>query len=257
MARDRSGLTLLELLIVLVILTALGTMLVPSLSWMGQRSQRLATQENLRRLRELLVNEYQIDMGELPRPRAELVGGASATRVDHPQLVYLFVHPDTHEDGFLGNDFSHPPGTTVLSGRRWNGPYVQHSGMEYFVTDSDSDLTTGTNYTPRYGVGDLGTRVGDPTITDAWGHPIVIQEPDADTDDDGAADIDFDGDGDQDADDIAFARLHSRLVSPGRDGIVDTDPDLLMPNLSQRFDDEIVFLYRHDEFNDAMLELEP
>lgn len=255
--RHNRGLTLLELLVVLVILTALGTLLIPSLSWMGERSQRLATQENLRRLREMLVNEYEIDMGELPRPRADLFAAANSGRVNHPQLVYLFVHPDTHEDGDLTNDFRHPPGTTVLSGRRWNGPYIQHSGMEYFVTDTDNDVSLGTNYTSRYGVGDLTTRVGDPTVTDAWGRPIVIQEPDADTDDDGVADVDLDGDGDQDADDLEFARMHTRLVSPGRDGVIDTDPDLLMPTIGQRFDDEIVFLYRHDEFNDTMLDLDP
>ena len=251
----RSGLTLLELLIVLVILTALGTLLIPSLSWMGERSQRLATQENLRRIREMVVNEYEVDMGELPRPRPAVFAGGSATRVNHPQLVYLFVNPDTHEDGDAANDFLVEG--TVLSGRRWNGPYVQHSGMEYFVTDADTSLATGTNYTNRYGVGDAATRVGDPTITDAWGHPIVFQQPDADTDDDGAADTDMNGDGNTDDADLDYAQLHTRLVSPGRNGRLETAPDALMPTLSERGDDEVVFLYRHDEFNDAMIDLEP
>lgn len=251
----RRGLTLLELLIVLVILTALGTMLIPSLSWMGERSQRLATQENLRRLREMLVNQYQVDMGELPRPRPNLYSGGGATRVNHPQLVYLFVNPDTHEDGDLSNDFIVEG--TVLSGRRWSGPYVQHTGLEYFVTDSDASLATGTNYTTRYGVGDIATRSGDPTITDAWGHPIVIQQPYADTDGDGVADVDVNGDGNTDAADIQYARQHTRLVSPGRNGRLETDPDALMPTLNERGDDEVLFLYRHDEFSDAMLDLEP
>ncbi|MEO1525750.1 MAG: prepilin-type N-terminal cleavage/methylation domain-containing protein [Planctomycetota bacterium] len=253
--KSRRGLTLLELLLVLVILTALGTMLIPSLSWMGERSQRLATQENLRRLREVIVNQYEVDMGSLPRPRSDLFSGGAPTRMNHPQLVYLFVNPDTHEDGDPSNDFNIEG--TVLVGRRWQGPYLQHAGLEYYANDVDGSLATGTNFTVRYGVGNETTRVGDPAVTDAWGHPIVIQEPDADTDDDGIADVDLNGDSATNEADLEFARLHTRLVSAGRDGRLQTDPDLPMPNLAERADDEIVFLYRHDEFSDAMLDLEP
>ena len=238
-AQHRAGLTLLELLVVLIILTALATMLVPTLSWMGSRSQELATQENLRRLRELVVNQYMVDMGELPRPRADISSGGSATRANHPQLVYLFVNPDTHEDGDASNDWT--PVGNMLSGRRWQGPYVQHSGLEYYVTDTDSSLLTGTNFTDRYGVGDPVTRIGDPTVTDAWGQPIVFQEPDAD----GNGTIN------------SLERRHTRLVSAGRNGKVDTPPDTLMPTFLERGDDQVVFLFRHDEDNDHLLDLEP
>ena len=246
-APRRNGLTLLELLIVLVIMTALGTMLVPTLSWMGGRSQRLATQENLRRIRDLVVNEYMVDMGELPRPRIDLTVGGTPIRFNHPQLVYLFVNPDTHEDGIPGNDLLMHG--TILSGRRWQGPYAQHAGMEYFVTDNDISLVTGTNFTNRYGNGDPLSRIGDPTITDAWGHPIVIQEP--------IAVGDVNGDGVVNDEDVRFARMHARLVSAGRNGRIDTNPDILMPNRGERGDDEVLFLFRHDEFSDAMLDLEP
>jgi type II secretory pathway pseudopilin PulG len=246
----RGGLTLLELLVVLVILTALGTLLVPSLSWMGDRSQRLATQENLRRLREVLVNDYLVDMGELPRPRAGLAVGG--TRQDHPQLLYLFVNPDTHEDGDPTNDFIVEG--TVLSGRRWNGPYVMHSGMEYFISDTDGDHALGDNFTARYGNSDLTdptNRIGDPTITDAWGRPIVIQEPTGDV-----SNLNTLTQGSLSPAEIELGRRHTRLVSAGRDGRIDTHPNVLMPTLAERGDDEILFLFRHDEFNDTMLDLE-
>lgn len=237
----RRGLTLLELVITLVILLALSTMVIPVLSWIGQRSQAVATQDNLVRLREVLVNRYYPDMGELPRPRAELTSGGAATRLNHPQLVYLFVNPDKHEDA-LGtvNDFD--VATNMLAGRRWQGPYVTHSGSEYFVTDSDADLAAGTNYTARYGAGDAVTRVGDPTVIDAWGNPIVVQEPDADAS--GGAPT-------------RQERMHARLVSPGLNGIVDVPPDVLMPTLAERGDDLVLYLFRHDEFGDGHLTMEP
>jgi len=248
--RARTGLTLLELLVVLVILLALSTLLIPTIGWLGERSQEVATLENLHRLREMLTNRYLVDMGQLPRPRAELV--ANGTRVDHPQMLFLFVNPDTFDDGDATNDWdtgevhaaSGRP-VTALSGRQWNGPYVQHSGAEYYVTDFDEDYTdpNGTNHTGRYGLGtwapDVADRVGDPAVVDAWSNPIVIQEPDVD-DNDIISDIE---------------RRHTRLVSAGRDGRFDTPPDVLMPTKPERNDDIVLFLFRHDDHGDELLEL--
>ncbi len=230
----RAGLTLLELLVVLVILLALGTLLIPTLGWMGNQSQQVATRESMLRLRELLVNQYIPDMGELPRPRLELTTGGTSGRMNHPQLVYLFVNPDFHENGNPADDFSGP--TTMLSGRRWQGPYPLHTGMKYFVTHTTENPTGFTN---RYGMGDPVTRVGDPTIIDAWGNPIVIQEPDLD--------------GDGVISDIE--RRHTRLVSAGRNGRLETPPDVLMPTQEERGDDVVLFLFRHDEFGDEFLTL--
>lgn len=242
---SRSGLTLLELIVVLVILLALSTLIVPVLSWIGKRSQAIATRDNLVRLRETIVNRYVVDMGDLPRPRKQLVD--NNTRIDHPQLVYLFVNPRYHEDTLgIYNDLQ--VDTNALGAQRWQGPYVTHSGSEYFVTDTDTDLSTGTNYTSRYGVGTLGTtpetRIGDPTVIDAWGQPIVIQEPIL-----GSTPIP--GVTQQ------IARQYARLVSPGPNGNIDTPPDELMPTLAQRNDDLVLFLFRHDEYGDNHLSVEP
>lgn len=236
----RAGLTLLELLVVLVILLALGTLLVPTLGWVGNQSQQIATRESMIRLREMLVNQYIPQMGELPRPRAELTTGGSATRQNHPQLVYLFVNPDYHENGIDGDDWTGPE--TYLSGRSWQGPYPLHSGMEYFVRDTDTDLATGNNFTNRYGLGNETTRVGDPTVIDAWGNPIVIQEPNANLVSGGSA--------------TEIERRHTRLVSAGRDGILTTPPDVLMPTAAERGDDVVLFLFRHDEFGDEFLTID-
>lgn len=241
----RRGQTLLELLVVLVILLAVGTMMIPVLSWLGEHSQQVATRENLLRIRELLINKYYPEMGELPRPRlVRTTGtgpGGEPARMNHPQLVFLFVNPDTHEDGDATNDFITSTGN-LLSGRRWQGPCVSHPGSEFYVTDTDTALATGTNYTSRYGVGDNISRIGDPTLTDAWGNPIVLQEPDINGDPTNVTQIE---------------RQHTRLVSPGKNGILDTPPDVLMPISAQRQDDLVINLFRHDENEDDHLTLNP
>jgi len=224
------GLTLLELLVVLAILIALATLLVPMVSFLGQRSQEVSSHENLYRLQDVLVNHYLADMGELPRPAHHLV--VSGTRRNHPQLAYLFLNPDYHEDGIAGND--HDTSGNLLSQRSWRGPYLLHGGAGYAVTDTDSDAATGTNFTNRYGEN------GDPTVLDAWGRPIVLQEPDAN------------GDGAVDEDEAR----HVRLVSAGPNGRIDADPDLLMPTKTERGDDQVAFLFRNDEYGDAFLKLE-
>lgn len=237
----RRGLTLLELVVVLTILVSLATLVVPIISNLGSKSQQVATRENLARLQDLLVNRYQVDMGELPRPSAATV--AAGTRPNHPQLRYLFVNPDT-EDAMA------TAGTTLLSGRVWRGPYVTHRGWRLpSLTDASTPPVTRPFYryvsvsdAKLYGILDPvgagpATALGDPTIVDAWGHPIVLQEPTAD-------------------------KTYARLVSAGPDGVLDTDPTVLMPDNSLRTagstdtfvgrnDDILFFLYRADQFGDG------
>jgi len=245
----RRGLTLLELLVVLAILISLATIVVPVVSNFGRQSQQVATRENLLRLQELLVNQYMADMksasgsGELPRPN--LAKFPSSTRKNHPQLRYLFVNPDTE-------DVSQAAGTTLLSPRQWKGPYVRHAGARY-VLDAVG------HFTEAYGVGDVWntatppvlTTSGDPTVLDAWGRPIVIQEPNT-TSTPYAPD--------------AVDKTYARLVSAGPNGIIDTPETVRMPTNKvnadgsypedSRGDDIVIFLFRHDEYGNESLKLE-
>lgn len=242
----RSGLTLLEMLIVLTILVALGTIIVPSLSYLGKRSQKLASRENLCRLQDLIVNRYIPDMGELPRPAIdEDTGDVLETgREDHPQLRYLFVNPDRTSDANEYND--QDKATSLLSDRNWQGPYTMHTGAEYDFDDADT-----RNFTTIYGVED------DPVIYDAWGHPIVLQWPTETP----TGVVDEDGDGSTDDEILEIQRRYVRLVSAGPDGVLDTPIDKLMPDDTDsatdgRDDDILVFLFRHDEHGDGYLNLE-
>lgn len=232
------GLTLLELLIVLTILVALSTIIVPTMGYLGRRSQSLAARENLYRLQELVVNRYWADMGELPRPAVDLDENVLETgRLDHPQLRYLFVNPDRAANG--NDPFIYQKSATLLSGRAWQGPYLSHTGARYTVTDTDG---TGDGFTSRYGLDD------DPAVLDAWGRPIVLQVAD-----ESATDLPTDL---GEFTEAQIRRLHARLVSAGPDGRIETPTDVLMPTAADRGDDLVLFLFRHDEDGPDFLNLE-
>jgi len=223
----RSGLTLLELLVVLAILIALATLVTPIISNLGRKSQQISTRENLLRLQELILNRYIPDMGELPRPSTtEITAG---NRINHPQLRYLFVNPDTEDIAKTAN-------ATILSSRHWQGPYLTHGGARYTITG---------NFTTTYGVGDVidsnntYTAHGDPTVLDAWGRPIVIQEPT------GNVTIPING-----TNQTVAGSTCARLVSAGPNGVLDTNRTIGMPTTTDRGDDIIMFLYRHDLYSD-------
>lgn len=234
------GLTLLELLIVLTILVALGTLIVPTMGYLGRRSQTLAARENLYRLQDLIVNRYWADMGELPRPAVDETGAVLETgREDHPQLRYLFVNPDRAAD--TNDPFIYQKSVNMLSGRTWQGPYLSHTGARYTVTDESLD-GSGTGFTDRYGLDD------DPAVLDAWGRPIVLQVPD-----ENATDMP-NGNGEFTPEQIR--RLHARLVSAGPNGRIETPIDRLMPTEAERGDDIVLFLFRYDEYGPDFLSLE-
>lgn len=226
----RRGLTLLELLVVLVILVALATLIVPSIGELGRKSQAVTTRENLQRLQELLVNRYQADMGELPRPAPAVV--TAGTRKNHPQLRYLFANPDTE-------DITHSTNANLLTSRHWRGPYNLHGGARY-------QLLTTLGFTDTYGLGDQGVRTdsgfvpGDPAVLDAWGRPVVIQEP--------CVAGNFTP--------TAEEKTYTRLVSAGADGKIDTPLNVLMPTATQRNDDIVLFLYRSDKHSEDFLRLD-
>jgi prepilin-type N-terminal cleavage/methylation domain-containing protein len=237
----RRGLTLLELLVVLAILVSLATIIVPVIGHLGRKSQELATRENLLRLQDLVTNQYRADMGELPRPNLTVSPG----RKNHPQLRYLFVNPDTE-------DITNLAGTTLSSARQWKGPYVRHGGAKYQIDNNTSpDPAKGEvnrKYTDAYGLSDewstatppVLTSPGDPTILDAWGRPIVLQEPSTGTL--------YTPD--------ATDKTYARLVSAGPNGIIDTPLTTRMPTQTERSDDIVIFLFRHDEYGEGNVNLE-
>lgn len=209
----RRGLTLFELLVVLGILLVLGTLVVPAVNGHLGRSREDITWQSMRRVRDVIMGTYFDDMGQqVPRPGTP---GIAAGRVNHPQLGYLFVNPAYYEDE---NALTEPYDASYDPVARlgWRGPYLLHEGegFSYRV-----ELARG--FSELYGLD------GDPAVLDGWGNPIVLQEPDANND--GAIDLD--------------EQRHVRLVSAGPDGILNTDPNALLPvGTGDRGDDLVLFL---------------
>ena len=203
-----TGLTLFELLAVMGILLVLGTLVVPVVGSRIGQSRDEVTRQSLQRLREAIVGTYHDDMDGLPRPGEAAM---AAGRADHPQLAYLFVNPETHLDG---NSLTRDYDITFdpISRRGWRGPYLLHKGSGFPYTPD-----VGRGFSTRYG------KAGDPAVLDGWGNPIVLQEP-------------------TDTNATAYDRSrHARLVSAGPSGVIDTDPNQLLP--ADRGDDVVLFLW--------------
>ncbi len=209
--RRAAGLTLFELLLVMGILLILGTLVVPVVGDRLGQSREDATRQSLMRVREVITDTYHNDMNDVPRPGSS---ARDAGRPDHPQLAYLFWNPETHRDEDpLTRDYD----TTFdpVSRQGWRGPYLRHQG-DGFVYTRDTDR----GFDKWYG------EPGDPAVLDGWGNPIVLQEPTEPE----ATEYD--------------RRRHTRLVSAGPNGVIDTDPDVLFPD--ERGDDLVLFLWIAD-----------
>ena len=256
----RRGLTLLELVVVLTILVALATLIVPNISFLGQKSQAVTTQESMQRLQDLLVNRctFPTWAARPTRPRrairtqtpisatmsaiswpasttanvavdlstASLSSSSSASlerNPTHPQLRYLYVNPDTETMTWTA-------GATILTPRRWQGPYLEHTGGTYVVS---SGTGTSATFTAEYG------QTGDPSPLDGWGRPIVIQVPTGADPVTGEPGVNY-----------------ARIVSAGPNGVVDTPEDVTMPtpdnSATGRGDDVILFLFHNDLYGSGV-----
>ncbi len=197
------GVTLVELVVVLVILTLMGALVLPSYEYIRRDANERVTEANLNQLRDVIMGApgYYSDMNnEYPWSASD------SSRVNHPQLRYLFYNPDTED---TTNTFD--PITRI----GWRGPYLLNATCEYTVDDT-------RNFSTRFG------ETGDPAVADGWGEPIVIQLP--------AANLN----------NISHNALnHVRLISAGPNRIIDTMTAWITPtsvNNADGNDDIVLFL---------------
>ncbi len=145
-----AGLTLLELLVVLMVLIVVAGVIVPNMTNLkigsdingngGKSPQEIATVQTLMQVRSAILGaEGQKGLWpDLAQRDAAL-----------PQTMAELFVPRAGWPGF-------DPNTRI----GWRGPYLLSSGARYGANDSYGSAT-------------------DPAVLDAWGSPIVIQAPDA------------------------------------------------------------------------------
>ncbi|MEM6473214.1 MAG: hypothetical protein AAF802_26875 [Planctomycetota bacterium] len=213
------GFTVMELLLTLSVLSAVSIVVIPNLIGRQNQAAIETTRRSLETIRRVIVSDYRGDVHErLPYP---VVG----TRIQHPQLKYLFHNPEAELAGgsnslALSLQWSYDG----QSGRGWAGPYLDHSStatVSYRV-----DATRG--FLQAYGEDpDVATGLDDPAPSDAWGNPIILQQPAV-----------VSGGGVHSAINI----VHARLVSAGPDGEIDTPLNVLNPTAQELDDDLVVYL---------------
>lgn len=182
--RRRHGLTLVELVVVLVILVALASMIIPHADTAAEQARVDATNETMRRLRDTIVNNYMPDTKGAAYTGATFAGTSGDTTINYdglprmgslnmpPQIVALFLAPGLQQYN-----------TTNHFG--WHGPYLT-SGTAVFpggnpTTAAARGFLPSTGTSGAFGnatsvtSGSSGTTyAGDPTVLDAWGNPVVM-----------------------------------------------------------------------------------
>ncbi len=147
---ERQGLTLVELIIVLVILIGLASLVVPTLVNSREDAAQQTTEASLVATRNALIQQYE------DTKYISYLGAPDTVALESNRfhLRWLFDNPVT---GDATNGFD------VDTRQGWNGPYLTSNTGRYAV-----DLTA--NFTTAYGSD------GDQAIVDTFtGTPIVCQ----------------------------------------------------------------------------------
>ena len=150
--KSRSGLTLLELIVVLVILVALAGVLVPLIGSSSDDARQTATRATLKNLRDAVL-AYAQDM------KGVQVGtGTFCYTTGLPRTLADLQKRPTDDKSNPVADFD------PLARRGWRGPYLLQSTGKFDKIKLDASFAP-------YGNQD------DPAFLDSWGAPIVLQLP--------------------------------------------------------------------------------
>jgi prepilin-type N-terminal cleavage/methylation domain-containing protein len=174
---SRRGLTLMELVVVLMILVALAAIVVPLMTGVTGNAQVTTTNATMTSLRSAVLQYYQ-DMKGIPLNRTIPGTAFTSDSTGMPQtLKDLQIQPTLTDTS--GNSILFNPAT----GRGWRGPYLQQATGKFMpqATAPSPGTSLDASFYPNgqtpiatlYSYGSLG----DVAFLDAWGNPIVVQWP--------------------------------------------------------------------------------
>lgn len=228
----RSGFSLLELVMVVVILALLATLAVPRLGGVLRNAKENAAEADMEAIRTAFLGDGISSHGLI----SDLEGIAGFSRA-YLRIANLIVPTNLvgvadrwlDDDGrrlqhagfadTLGAvnlttfaDFATFTNRDEIAGRGWNGPYLNRGRLGEFPDSTSAATEAERSFFPR---GTGATRraygiPGEPAILDPWGHPYVLQVPPVEA---------FKNPGDTSEPE----RFHyARLVSAGSDGVLQT-----------------------------------
>lgn len=149
--RTQSGVTLMELVVVMVILAAIAGLAITAVGSAAEDAREQTTRLTLANVRSAIDGPYRFNMGRLPESVADLLKKPTEAATFDP-----------------------------VSQHGWNGPYVRVPIARYTVgpvgTPEDPNWVD-VSFVDDYGM------TGDLAILDGYGKPIVLQIPDIDADD--------------------------------------------------------------------------
>lgn len=154
----QSGLTLIELSVVLLILVALAGLGVPYVIGTSSKALCETTDLSMLSLKKIIMDRYYLDtLGRYPK---------KANSGTDFNLTYLISRDQ---------DYPWPDNFNIDTKTGWNGPYVQNAitlGSSTEISDGNLDSSF-TN--PVNGYVHSGLANGQSVILDGWGRPIIIQ----------------------------------------------------------------------------------
>jgi len=208
----QSGMTLLEITVVLMALIALAGLVVPFVGGTGSMAMCQATDATLQAVKQSIMGSlagagyYADTLGSYPSDRGD---------TDY-NLKYLFIAGD----GSGTDPIADWPAYSPQTGIGWRGPYLMNG------TNLASKATLAANFSDATYVHALAD--GDTIVNDGWGRPVILQVPATCSVSANPADC-------------------ARLVSAGPgtgNGLPDADIDTAITDddASNRGDDRVLFL---------------
>lgn len=167
----QSGVTLIELTVVLLVLVALAGVAIPYLHGTGSAAMCKATDVTMQNVKKVIMERYYLDtLGKFPQDLQGLT-----TAIPDYNLHYLFSDSNIPVPPATTPARTHKPFDPATQTGWRTGGYLQGgitltSGQNYSAENLDisfTDTTKGFVNSPLIN--------GDIIILDGWGRPIIIQ----------------------------------------------------------------------------------